>query len=156
MEGPRKPPERPPEPLTIEDVRKRIPLLARVIKDAVECFDSRRKAREFLEELRVISRKFSSAELEETMNSLRRQVNEGDHAIQEYEKEARDLGGVLKDMSRGLVYFTSERDGRRIFLIWELGRPDLISWHELDESFSDRVPVELSTKGLGPDFPKDR
>jgi len=133
----------PPEVLSLDNVLKRVPLLKRVIKDVVECHESRRKAKDFLEELTIISRKFSSSEIEETINSLRRQVIEADRALEAYEKEIRDLGGVVKDVARGLVYFYSERDGRRIFLIWELREPDLLSWHELDETFSDRVRVEL-------------
>lgn len=147
---------RPPEVLSIEDVRKRIPLLKRVIKDAVECYDSRKKAKEFLDELSVISRKFSSSEIEETMNSLRRQVNDSDRGLQAFEKETRELGGILKDPSRGLAYFFSERDNRKVFLIWEMGEPDLISWHELDETFSDRLPVEFpaEARASAGDFPE--
>lgn len=117
------------------------------MKDAVECYEARRKSKEFLEELSIISRKFSSNEIEETMNSLRREVVEADRSIDAFEKEVRDLGGILKDPSRGLAYFYSQREGRRIFLVWELREPDLLCWHELDETFPDRVPVDLAAGG---------
>ncbi len=135
---------RPPEVLSLEAVLKRVPLLRRIVKDVVECHDSRRKAKEFLEELSIISRKFSSSEIEETMGSLRREVNERDRSLEAFDKEVRDLGGILKDASRGLAYFYSQRDGRKIFLIWELREPDLLSWHELDETFHDRVPIDFA------------
>ena len=60
-----------------------------------------------------------------------------------FEKEIRALGGVLKDRERGLVYFHSVREGRKIYLIWDIRHPDVVSWHELGETFSDRVPVDL-------------
>ena len=78
------------------------------------------------------------------MNSLRREVNETDRSLEAYEKEVRSLGGILKEPGRGLAYFYSQRDGRRIFLTWELRDPEILCWHELDESFSDRVPVDMA------------
>jgi hypothetical protein len=134
--------------LSVDDVMKRLPLLRRVVRDIVDCYQHLRKSRERLEELTVISRKFISSEIEETINSLRREVTECERALEVYEKEAREVGAVVKDRNRGLTYFYSERSGRRIFLIWELREPDLLSWHELDESFADRMPVQFSSGEL--------
>jgi hypothetical protein len=134
---------RPPEVLSLGEVLKRISLLKRIVRDVVDCHESLRKSKEFLDDMVVIARKFSSSEIEETINRLRREVADHERALEAYEKEIRDLGGILKDRSRGLAYFYSERDNRKIFLIWELREPDLLSWHELDETFSDRVPVDF-------------
>jgi hypothetical protein len=144
MELTKKHPSRQPVVLSVEDVMKRLPLLKRVVRDIVDCYQHLKKSKERVEELTIISRKFSSCEIEETINSLRRESTECEQALEVYEKEARDLGGVLKDRNRGLTYFYSERGNRKIFLIWELREPDLLSWHELDETFSDRMPVEFS------------
>lgn len=130
------------EILTLEDVWKRVPLLRRILRDVVDCHTARRQAKEFLDELSVISKKFSSGEITETMNRLRRDIVAADRAMDGFQKEIRNLGGFLKDPIKGLAYFYSERDGRKIFLNWELGEPDLVTWHELDESFSDRLPVD--------------
>jgi hypothetical protein len=130
------------ETLSIEAVWKRVPLLRRVVSDVVSCHEDRKHSKDFLDQLLVISKKFTSPEIVETMNRLRREISECDRALEAYEKEIRDLGGFLKDPEKGLAYFYSERENRRIFLIWELNAPDLISWHELGETFSDRVPIE--------------
>lgn len=136
-------PSRQPEILSVGDVLKRIPLLKRVVRDIVECQDHVKKSREFLEELTIISRKFSSCEIEETINRLRREIAHADPTLEGFDKELRDLGGFLKDRNRGLIYFYSERGGRKVFLIWELRCPDLLFWHELDETFADRLPVDF-------------
>ena len=157
MEATKKAQSRPQEILSLEDVQKRIGLLKRIVRDVVDCFDRRKKSKEFLEELTIISRKFSSSEIEETMNTLRREVSEGDRSLESLEKEVQELGGKLKDPSRGLTYFYSDRDKRKIFLIWDLREPDLLTWHELDETFSDRVPVDLQegakASAVANDFP---
>lgn len=129
------------ESLTPEDVLKRVPLLERVVRDIVETFDERRQKQERLEELVVISRKFSSCEIQETINNLRRAISGCKAALDGYEREIHLLGGTVKDPTRGLIYFDSRRDARDILLVWDLRQPDVVSWHEVDESFADRSPV---------------
>src|ERR1041385_3199571 len=130
-----------------EEVLSRIGLLKRIVRDVVDIYERRRKAKEVHQEFLTISRTIRSPEIEETINSLRSELKDLDRAMDHFDKEIRDLGGILKDARKGLVYFYSERDGRKIFLIWELYEPDLISWHELDETFSDRIPLDSRPLG---------
>ena len=48
----------------------------------------------------------------------------------------------LKDLARGLVDFPAMREGRQIFLCWELGEPEVAFWHETDTGYSSRQPVD--------------
>ncbi len=136
-----------------EEVLSRIGLLKRIVRDVVEVYERRRKSKEVHQEFLTISRTIRSPEIEETINSLRSELKDLDRHLDAYDKEVRDLGGILKDARKGLVYFYSERDGRKIFLVWELYEPDLVSWHELDETFSDRIPLE--TRPLGTSASKE-
>lgn len=131
------------ENLSLEEVQKRVPLLKRVVKDVVDTHTSRANAKEFLDELTVISKKFSSPEISETMSRLRRDIAQYDRELEAFENEIRNLGGFLKDSEKGLAYFPSERDSRKIYLIWELSEPELISWHGQEQALSDRLPVEF-------------
>ena len=130
-----------------EEVLTRSGLLKRIVRDVVDAYERRRKAKELHQEFLTISRTIRSPEIEETINSLRSELKDLDRFLDSFDKEIRDLGGILKDARKGLVYFYSERDGRKIFLVWELYEPNVISWHELDETFSDRIPVD--TRPLG-------
>jgi len=132
---------------TTEELRIRIGLLRRIVRDVVEAYDRRRKAKELYQEFVTISRTIRSPEIEETINSLRNELKDLDRYLDAYDKEIRHLGGILKDARKGVVYFYSEREGRKIFLIWELYEPDSISWHELDDTFSDRIPLEPRHRG---------
>lgn len=51
------------------------------------------------------------------------------------------LGCELKDLERGLVDFRSERDGRIVYLCWQLGEEDIAWWHELEAGFAGRQPL---------------
>jgi len=53
-----------------------------------------------------------------------------------------ELGIELKDYSRGLIDFPSIRNGRIVYLCWQLGEPPMIEyWHEIDGGFSGRQPL---------------
>jgi hypothetical protein len=49
-----------------------------------------------------------------------------------------ELGVVVKDLDAGLVDFPAERDGRRVFLCWQLGEERVAYWHGLEDGFAGR------------------
>lgn len=56
--------------------------------------------------------------------------------------EITELGIELKDYSRGLIDFPSIRNGRTVYLCWELADEDEIRWwHEIDDGFAGRQPL---------------
>lgn len=130
-----------------DDVLKRVPMLTRSTEDLAAQFELRRKKQERLEELVVISRKFSSYELQETINNLRNQIAECKRAIESLEREIRLLGGTVKDQRRGIIYFNAFKNDRPILLVWDPSQPFTVSWHEVDESFADRVPAQFEDSG---------
>lgn len=140
----------PKETLTLEQVQQRVPLLKRVVRDAAAVHESRKKSKDFLDELLVISKKFSSPEISETISRLRRDIAQDDRDLDTFRNEVRSLGGVLRDEEQGLTYFAAEFDDREIYLIWELDEPDLISWHGREQTLSDRVPMEFPEGSQAP------
>ena len=53
------------------------------------------------------------------------------------------LGAEVKDPDRGLIDFRTTRRGREIYLCWQLGEGDRISyWHDLESGFSGRKLIE--------------
>jgi hypothetical protein len=51
-------------------------------------------------------------------------------------------GIVLRDIDRGLVDFPALRDGREIYLCWELGENDVAYWHDLEGGYGGREPLD--------------
>lgn len=49
-----------------------------------------------------------------------------------------ELGVELKDIDQGLLDFPSEREGRTVYLCWQLGEERIEWWHELDTGFAGR------------------
>ena len=50
----------------------------------------------------------------------------------------RKLGVTVKDLERGLLDFPAIRDGREVFLCWELEEDDIEFWHDLDTGYAGR------------------
>ena len=65
---------------------------------------------------------------------LARQIEEG-------VEEILDQGILIRDVSRGLVDFPSQRNGREVYLCWIGGEERIDYWHETDRGFSHREPL---------------
>lgn len=66
----------------------------------------------------------------------------------ELEAELQSLSGGLdemevevKDLDRGLVDFPAMLRGREVCLCYQLGEPDLDSWHGIRDGFEGRRPI---------------
>ena len=71
-----------------------------------------------------------------------RSVGEGFRDVRRRLVELQAAGIVLRDLDRGLVDFPALRDGREVYLCWELGEERVEHWHELEGGFGGRQPLE--------------
>jgi len=55
-----------------------------------------------------------------------------------------DLGVLLKDADKGLCDFPYIRDGRMVYLCWQLGEDTIRYWHDVETGFAGREPLEES------------
>jgi hypothetical protein len=53
-----------------------------------------------------------------------------------------DTGVIIKDVNIGLLDFSALRNGREVYLCWQYGEGDIAFWHEVDEGFAGRHPIE--------------
>ena len=51
-------------------------------------------------------------------------------------------GCILKDLDVGLVDFPCQIEGREVYLCWKLGEPSIGFWHNTDEGFAGRKPID--------------
>ncbi len=56
--------------------------------------------------------------------------------------EVEQTGAIIKDFAAGLVDFPHELEGRIVYLCWKLGEDDLGWWHEIEDGFAGRQPIE--------------
>jgi hypothetical protein len=48
---------------------------------------------------------------------------------------------LLRDPETGLIDFPGRRDGRPVFLCWQLGEERVTHWHEVGSGFTGRKPL---------------
>jgi len=56
--------------------------------------------------------------------------------------EVERTGAIIKDFTAGLVDFPHEHDGRIVYLCWKMGEDELTWWHEIEDGFAGRQPIE--------------
>ncbi|WPM31497.1 DUF2203 domain-containing protein [Hydrogenobacter sp. T-2] len=88
------------------------------------------------------------ARLEEEKDELERlylksHVEDLDMEIRRLFQKIEALGGVIKGIDPILVDFLSFHQNRYIWLCWKEDEDTLMYWHELDEGFAGRKPIEL-------------
>ncbi len=54
-----------------------------------------------------------------------------------------ETGCQVKSVESGLVDWVAIEDNRQILLCWKYGETAVSHWHELDDGFAGRQPVEL-------------
>ncbi len=91
------------------------------------------------------------ARLEEEKDELERlylqsHVEDLDIEIRRLFQKIEALGGVIKGIDPILVDFLSFHQNRYIWLCWKEDEDTLMYWHELDEGFAGRKPIELLYK----------
>ncbi len=59
----------------------------------------------------------------------------------EFEKLLNELHSFdcrLKDLELGVVDFPALREGRKVYLCWQYGEPEIAFWHDIDAGFAER------------------
>ncbi|MEJ7620719.1 MAG: DUF2203 domain-containing protein [Aquificaceae bacterium] len=74
---------------------------------------------------------------------LQSHVKDLDMDIRRLFQKIEALGGVIKGIDPILVDFLSFHQNRYIWLCWKEDEDTLMYWHELDEGFAGRKPIEL-------------
>jgi hypothetical protein len=71
-----------------------------------------------------------------------RQVGEAFLEVRRLLVELTEAGIVVRDVDRGLIDFPSIRDGREVYLCWQLGEDGVAWWHDLEAGFGGREPLD--------------
>ena len=53
-----------------------------------------------------------------------------------------DMGVIIKDLDIGLLDFPALRNRHEVYLCWKFGEESVLFWHEIDDGFAGRQPLE--------------
>ena len=60
--------------------------------------------------------------------------------------QIKDMGVVLKDADKGLCDFPYLRNGKVVYLCWQLGEESIDYWHDMETGFASREPLDDTDK----------
>ncbi len=64
------------------------------------------------------------------------------HRLKSHIESIQAHGCLIKDLEAGLVDFPTRFCGRRVYLCWKLGERDIRYWHEVEDGFRGRHPID--------------
>jgi hypothetical protein len=129
---------------TVEQANATLPLVRRIIEDIVRQHEV---WRDKIMELELATSGSRAGDPNPAAVRLEHEVQVLARDIEGFRRELGELGIELKDPRLGLIDFPSDMNGRRVFLCWKLGEPDVQFWHEVDTGYSGRQPLTPSLVG---------
>lgn len=75
---------------------------------------------------------------------LHRKQEEESHgeSLRDAARQIEEAGVLIKDLDIGLIDFPCEMDGREVYLCWKLGETSIGFWHNTNEGFAARKPLD--------------
>lgn len=125
--------------LSLEETNRMLPLLRHIVRDIMEHWNLIIGKRAELEALEKMARSVVADETK--AQDVKHDLNHLIDKINHYIKEVESLGCFVEEFKRGIINFPSLYHGRKVFLCWRPDEDLVCHWHELDETFSDRVKI---------------
>lgn len=125
-----------------EEVERLIPRLADNLERVRNAQAAGRQAQEWLDaEQQRITLSGGGVVDQAAWRTRRERVELSARAMRAGVAEIQGLGGVIKDLTLGLVDFPHLREGRVVNLCWRYGEERITHWHGLDEGYAARKPL---------------
>ena len=127
---------------TLNDANKLLPEVIEKFKIAVERKNNISKIEQQLQMVLSTTNKFDE------YVPLKQQLNS---AITRYYQAVEILeqtGVMIKSIDQGLLDFPSKRFEEDVWLCWKYPEKEIKFWHDKDEGFMGRKPIEVSDESL--------
>jgi len=135
---------------TIREANATLPLVRAIVADLVGLARDVTDRRQRLLALSASDSPRGADPYQEELAQAEEELEKDARRVLEYVEELRQLGVETKSVTQGLVDFPAVFDGRKVYLCWKMGEPEVGSWHELDAGFRGRKPLAaLKAEGAG-------
>ncbi|MFW6174438.1 MAG: DUF2203 domain-containing protein [Chloroflexota bacterium] len=130
------------EPIyTAEEANQALPWLTDRLRRISETKEKLAAAEEKMADLYRASRSNGHHNMGPAIEEARIQ-SEGVRAeLQRFIDQIRERGIHVRDVDAGVVDFKGIREGREVWLCWQLGEPEVAHWHEINAGFAHRQPL---------------
>jgi len=130
---------------TVEEANASLPLVGAIVSDLVRVSRQVIERRERLSVLLTGREADSSDPYREELAQIEEELAKDTRRTQRYVEELKELGVEPGNSTEGLVDFPAFIDGRKVFLCWKLGEPEVVHWHELGAGVRNRQPLAAAS-----------
>lgn len=117
----------------LAEANRALPYVSRIVADLMQSYQRVVEVRRRIEHLHSNDNaEHLEAQYETAMETLGDLVD-----------ELHQVGVELKDFEKGLVDFPAVFEGREVYLCWQHGETNIVSWHEVDAGFTGRRDVAM-------------
>ncbi|HLU50302.1 MAG TPA: DUF2203 domain-containing protein [Planctomycetota bacterium] len=133
-----------PKTISLDEANRMLPLLRQIVGDIMSSWEKIIEKRTELEcAERGIRSDGQGTQPRDPLivQQLKVELNYLIDKINHYIREVEALGCFVEEFKRGIVNFPSLFNGRRVFLCWGPDEKSVRYWHEIDETYADRVEI---------------
>jgi hypothetical protein len=138
-------PERPSKTFTLSEANALLPKVVPIVQQLQQLhrstMDTNRRLDEAVAKL-AQGNGFPVQALKQEIDDLTKRQLQLIEAFQSAHDQLEELGCVLKDINVGLVDFYGLREGELVCLCWKLGEDRIRFWHNLEDGFTGRKPLD--------------
>lgn len=124
------------EPLNLEEVEARGPLLMRICSDLVEVH---RKYVAIVRQTQQAGRETVAGD--ESIFPLREQRRVIEQQLKVLDTEVQHLGGIIAEAATGTVEFLGEISGEEVMFSWQHGDSNVAFWRPINDEPGTRLPL---------------
>lgn len=128
---------------TLDEAQTLLPVLESLLRRAI---DGKQQLQEFEAEFDALkSRIFLAGGTLVDVAGVARRKHERERVLQRIKDvlaEIDSIGVQVKDLDIGLLDFPCIVEGETILLCWKLGEPAIAHWHNMEEGFKGRKPID--------------
>ena len=126
---------------TVEEANVMLPWVVEQLGIAAEAADRLSEARSDQAELEGLSRSNGHGDIDSRLSDVRADARRALDALRSVLDEFEARGIPVRDVDSGLIDLPGERDGKKVWLCWRMGEPEVGYWHEANTGFIDRQPL---------------
>ena len=127
---------------TLNEANKVLPKVIDLFKITLE---KRNQVAKLEKQLQVI---LSTTNKFEEYVPIKQKLNSAITQFYQASEELEKTGVVIKSIEQGLLDFPSKRFDEDVWLCWKYGETEIKFWHDKDEGFMGRKPIEVSDETL--------
>jgi hypothetical protein len=126
---------------TVAEANATLPLVGLILRDLVELSRQVIHRRQLVSQLLLGKQCRQDDPYRDELVEIEKDVERESRRVREYVDELRALGVEPDSGVEGSVDFPTMLNGRKVFLNWKLGEPQILYWHDTDSGHLRRQPL---------------